>query len=215
MTQLSDIHDRIRLIMAKGNSLDPQIVSAVRAAARKIEQNRTYQYMKKFGSFTFDLTANNPRFIDLPASVKRIRQIRLNASGRYYRIQRGANEQELCLEGGAPTSYELDGVSRLIFNTEPDAAYVIEVFADYYTSWPTVDSATNWLIENGEEALVREATFLLRGDNRDKRQAEMDKLLRDEAYHSLLIADEELADTDYSSAMIFTPEGGLSFDTVS
>lgn len=209
MTTLSDIHTRVRSIMARGNSLDDLIVSTVRAAARKIEQNRTYQYMKKFGVATFDTTSDLPYIIDTPNHFKRVKLVRLVVDDQYYRIRRGLDSEQLSLESGVPDRYELDGTSRLVFNAIPDQDYEVHIFFDTYTSWPTEDSATNWLIENGEEALVREAVFLLRGDQRDKRVADMDKLLRDEAYRSLLIADEELADSDYDSAMKFTPEGGL------
>lgn len=189
--------------------MDTAIVSAVRRAARKIEQNRTYQYMKKFGSFAFDLTASSPWIIDTPNEFKAIKLIRLNVDGEYYRIPRGLNVEQLNLPDGKPLHYELDGTSRLIFDANPDTAYTVEVFFDMYTSWPTEDTATNWLITNGEEALYFEALLSLSATTRDPRQRANLQALRDEALRSLLIADEEMQSSDYTSAMTFTPEGGL------
>lgn len=206
---LATVHARVRRILAKGTSLDELIVDTVRTAARKIEQNRTYQYMKIFGQGTLDTASTLPYVIDLPNQVKRIKLLRLVVNDEYYRIPRGANSEQLSLGEGAPSRYELDGTSRIVFDAVPDQNYAFHIFYDAYTSWPTEDSATNWLIENGEEALVREAVLLLRTDIRDQRMLAVETKLRDEAYRSLLIADEEISETDYISAMTFTPEGGL------
>ena len=209
MTVLSDIHTRIRSVIGKGTSVDTSIVSAVRAAARKIEQNRTYQYMKRYGTVTMDLASDLPYVIDTPNEFKRIRLIQLVFEGSNYRVKRGLDVENLSRETGVPTRYELDGTTRQVFNTTPDVAYTFNIWFDSVTSWPTADSATNWLITNGEEALVMEALIGMAVDLRDPRQRANLQTSRDEAYRSLLIADEELSDSDYDPAMTFTPEGGL------
>jgi len=218
MATLAELKSRVRRAIGKGTSVDDDITDAIRAAARKIEQNRTYQYMKKFGTFTFDLESDDPRVIDTPNEFKRIKLVRIAADAdgdgttEYYRVKRGLDHEETALEEGMPTRYELDGVSRLIFNKIPDEEWTVHVFFDQYTSWPTEDSATNWLLKNGEDALFYEAMMGLAHILRDSRQRQSLQGMRDEAYRSLLIADEEMADSDYASAMLFTPEGGIDLD---
>ena len=189
--------------------MDTAIVDAVRAAARKFEQNRTYQYMKRYGQVTFDLASDLPNVVDTPNHFKRVSLVRLVVDGEYYRIKRGLNLQEQIFETGTPNRYELDGTSRLVFNATPDEAYVLDIFYDSYTSWPTDEATTNWLIENGEEALVWEALMTLSAEVRDPRWRQHAEAMRTEALRSLLIADEEMADSDYDTQMVFTPEGGF------
>lgn len=212
MTTLSEIKTRVRDALGKGTSMDSSITSALRAAARKIEQQRTYQYMKKYGTVSFDLESDFPYIIDTPRHFKRIRLIRLNVDGQFYRIKRGLIDEQLSLVSGQPSRYELDGTSRLVFDAIPDEAYDLHIFFDEYTSWPTEDSATNWLIDNGEEVLYWEALFNLTGPTRDARWRVNAEKMKDEAYRALLIADEEMADSDFESKMLFTPEGGLDRD---
>jgi len=206
---LGTIHTRVRRALGKGTSMDAAIVDAVRAAARKFEQNRTYQYMKRYGTVTFDLESDLPYVVDTPNQFKRISLIRLNIDGRYYRVKRGLNIEELELKSGVPSRYELDGTSRLVFNATPDQAYDLDIFFDAYTSWPTDEASTNWLIQNGEEALVWEALLGLSAEVRDPRWRQHAEASRTEALRSLLIADEEMSDSDYDTRMTFTPEGGF------
>lgn len=206
---LSDIHDAVRAALGKGTSLDTQIVAEVRRAARFIERQRTYQYMRRFGTTSFDMTADFPYIVDTPNEFKAIKLVRLVVDGQYYRIPRAPNFAELSFEDGVPTGYELDGTSRLVFNANPEEDWELQIFYDAYTSWPTADSATNWLIRNGEDALLYQTLRQMSAHLRDPRQVASLAALRDEAFRGLLMADEEMTDSDYNSKMVFTPEGGL------
>lgn len=210
---LGDIHDAVRDALKRGNTLDVVIASRVRQAARWIERNYTFLYMKRFGEVTVDLDSDYPYVLEVPnADWKAIHFLRIrDDEGEFWKLGRIDPAEELDRATERPSGYWLDGVDRIILNQNPDSAYVFEVRWDQYTDWPTTTESSNWLIRNGEDVLIAQAMFLMAPYLRDAKMIQDYVAQRNEGLQTLVHADEESQHSDLSSSMTFVPEGGLQW----
>lgn len=214
MATLGELHDMVRQSLQKGTTLDTVFPSRVRQAARWIERNRTYQYMKRIGQVQIDLASEFPWAVEVPSSTwKSIDLVRIvSESGAYYPLVLEPNYGlQLTFETGKPSSYTLDGTERLLFDCNPDAAYYVEIFWTQYTSWPVADSSTNWLLENAEDLLLYQTMLHMALFLRDDRMAATYLGGRDEALRTLHLEEEERVNSNTSLSMIYTPEGGIEW----
>ena len=144
---LEALHTRLRRALAKGTSLDEVIPGEVAQAARWIERQRSYQYMRRFGTSAFSLSSEFPYMLNAPVGLKALKLVRIVlGDGTFHRVERSRSYDELTFESGLPTRYELDGVARIVFNATPTEAWTVQLFWDEFTSWPTEPTATNWLL---------------------------------------------------------------------
>lgn len=214
MATLGEMHEMVRLSLQKGTTLDTVIPSRVRQAARWIERNRSYQYMKRIGQVSIDLSSEFPWAVEMPSSTwKSIETVRIVGSdGAYYPLTLNPNYGlQLSFESGRPTTYTLDGTERLLFDCNPDEAYYVEIFWTQYTSWPTAESSTNWLLENAEDLLLYQTMLHMALFLRDDRMAATYLGGRDEALRTLHLEEEDRVNSNMNLNMIYTPEGGVEW----
>jgi hypothetical protein len=126
---LGDFQAELKAEIKRGDSYDARLPNLIRRAARWIEQNYTFQYMRR--RFEVD-TAAGENVIGLPANVpiKSIIYLRFDApDGTRYEVAKGdlSDEEwtgpilryESTWAGKVstfPTLFYLDGVENLVFN---------------------------------------------------------------------------------------------------
>lgn len=206
---LTEFHTLVSATIARGTSLDAQIPSAARRAARWLERNYTFKYMERYSEFVISSTANFPRIISLPsANLKSIRFVRIKLeNGEFVYLDQIDPRDVSSNPNDIPLRYWLDGVSYLYLDATPTRDYNAEMGWNSYTAWPTDSGASNWLLDNGEDwllyaTLVEMSTFL-----RDPQLFQLYKTQRDEALRTLLLADEQLRELSQPARMQF--EAGL------
>jgi len=128
MNTLGELHTTISNALARGTSLDAQIPGYLRQAARWIERNQTYQYMRKNGTVLVDLTAEFPWVVQVPnPNWKSIDLIRLIPPGqtdgtRYWDIGKVSPLDYSFRATRMPNGYWLNGTEQIILNHTPDEA---------------------------------------------------------------------------------------------
>ena len=203
---LQDIHDAVRLGLARGTAFDGAIPKQVALAAAELEQNKSYQYMEQFGEFTVDSTGDEPYVISLPdkqiVNVKEIKLLRFLAEdGTFFPLQRIDPEQMINRLTGIPDRYWLQGDNYIVLNKTPsqDLSYNLHYAA--FTIWPNKDDATNWLIQNGTQALIQQTLFNFASLTRDIENAGLYAAQLDRALNTLNRADDELKYNDRDLVM--------------
>jgi hypothetical protein len=210
---LDELHVNIRGALKKGTSLDAIFPSRDKAAARWLERNYTFQYMRRIGTVYVDLASEFPWVIEAPHNWKTVELVRIVASdGSLWTLNKDINyANQLQWETGRPTGYTLDGNERLILNCNPAEAYQLEIFWTAYTSWPTTGASTNWLLENGADFLEYQTLLYMALWLQDQRMAATYAQARDEALKTLLLEDEARVMENTNQSMQYTPEGGFSW----
>lgn len=216
MATLGELHTTISSALARGTALDAQIPTYLRQAARWVERNQTYQYMRKNGIVLVDLASDYPQVVQVPnpnwKSIDGVRLIPPEAVGAtrsYYQIGKVNPNDISFLESGLPNGYYLNGTEQLVLNRTPLEALSVEIFWTEFTSWPTAPQATNWLLLNGEDLLLNQTLIMMGNYLRDPRMIQTYISQRDEAIKTLSIAQDEMDWSNMPSTMNFAPEGGL------
>lgn len=152
---LSELHSEISRAIARGTSWDAVIPTYARRGCRFIERNFTLQYMKVFLEFTIDAEAANPRRVSLPSGIKKEEFIRLlNDDASYAYMEKIAPQQVTSLVTEQPRAYWLSGTDEIWLSSIPDKDYNAEIYCAVYSTWPTLDAGTHWLLENAEDVIL-------------------------------------------------------------
>lgn len=203
MATLKDIHDKLRQKMGRGTALNSVIPGAITDAARWAEQNYSFSYMQKFGEVSVDPLAAEPQVIEIPSTtVKDIKALwRVTSEGGKLPLQRidardlnyTANPDAVLTTETVPTAFYTKGTQYIVLDLAPaiDTDFQIEWYE--YTPWPQEETASNWMIENGQALLLAQARLELSEDTLDVAAYQVYKLRRDEAANNLIRQDEDFA----------------------
>lgn len=191
---LGDIHEQISASLGRGTAFDTEIPTFVRMAVQWIERNYTFAYMDELREFVVDPTAEEPRVIALPPrKIKEIRFVRIVGSdGLYEYLTRIPATDTAGVEEGTPTAFYLVGASTLMLDNTPTSELLLETGLYVFSAWPTADSATHWLIDNGPDVLIAKALEFIAIRLRDESMLQFYQLQRQEALANLLVADKSL-----------------------
>lgn len=191
--------------------MDGVIPKRVALAARWLERNYTFQYMKEWKTFNVVTTASFPYIITLSdLLVKRINVVRKRVTAADGTIEYGLPLKQL--EPGdrstrpiaaEPESYWLNGVSSLVLNTHPSENMTFEANLTLFTRWGSATSWTHWLLDNATELLLARTLMMLSVRRRDPKlyatyQSEFDLEIK-----SFNVAEEDLQSGDVQE--IWTP----------
>lgn len=204
---LGEFHTEVESCLARGSSLTAVVPGYVRRAARWLERNYTFQYMKQFLDLYIDLdVASTPRYIELGIGApKKISFLRWRLStGEYQNLERVEPEDLTALTTGTPDGFWLDGIRRLVLNKTPDENLTGELRIDRYTPWPTQLTFQHWLLDQAEDVLLAQTLVLMAPRLRDPRMVQTYEKMRDEGLKTLLLAEDELQYGGMSDKMLFT-----------
>lgn len=204
---LGEFHTEVQGACGRGTALNAQIISATRRAAKWLERNCAYKYMEQLGSLVFNPDAALPHVVTLPPRLRNITLARLVLSdGSYARLRKIDPRDCVSLDTARPSGYSTVGYGQMVLDTKPDAAYFCELRWNAFTAWPTALTATNWLLENAEDALLGQTMMGMAVHMRDQRMFAMYKLVRDEALHTLETTEGDYEESNRDDSMGF--DGG-------
>lgn len=218
---LGDFKDLVREALKRGTSLDTYIPSRIAQAARWIERNKTYQYMRRWVSLgPLNPDADNPHIISLYGlRIKSLTALRYydpndtsleEGERRFVDIALIEPKDRTTRKFGPPSGYWLDGVSNIVLDAIPEEAYEFEGHVAQYSAWPTDDSARHWLIENAEDVLLAKTMDLFTPILRD---VELKAIYDGQLATGLTTmhnAEEDLQQENKSESMVWEPPWGLS-----
>lgn len=215
---LGQFHDRIKGVIRRGSSMDELIPLFVAEAAQKLEQNYTFQWMRRTTTVTVLADQDEPNQIEMPNNrVKKIEWIKpilsTEAGGfvTYGNPLAFVDESRVtAISGGLPVAYWLDGLDYIYLDAIPqeDIAYRLKYVE--FTDWPADAAATPSLLVRGSAALLWETMLIFAADAKDDRAFQAYTLRRNEAINFLLRSEEELNPDNAPTEMAYggiTPAG--------
>lgn len=198
---LGEFKAELKAEIKRGDSYDSRLDGLIRRSARWIEQNYTFQYMRR--RFEVDSVATEAT-IDLPANVpiKAIEYLRFDGTdGTRYEVTKGelsdAEWTPIVDRYGErwgatvsiPTLFYLDGTDSLVFNRAFPEAMTGQGIMARYTDFPKDANQTHWLLINAEGLLLRQALVEFMVSERDDRGFQAISAKRAEDVKALLDAD--------------------------
>lgn len=166
-TDLAEFHTTVSGIVNRGTKFDSDIVTQTKIAARWLEQNYSFPYMRKLMFFQFYEAQRDAR---LPARFKSIEFIRIPRAAvsaadldeDHYLIGGSAEDFVSIPSAGLPTHYYAqEETDEIVLNRAPDQDYDAEVLLYRYTDWPTDTTDAPWLVTDGESVLAARALLQL------------------------------------------------------
>lgn len=173
MTTLSEFTAMVSGEANQGTRLDSYIPNTIRRAARLIERNTDFLYMERFLELDLDVSVANPRFLPFPGVLtKKINFVRYEQSfpsttTRKYKYLASVDPINITTieEGESPSAYWISGdetgTRYLILDQVGTENMTLEVHSVEFSTWPTQSTATHWLFDNAEDALLAKSMQLL------------------------------------------------------
>lgn len=200
---LGQMQTQISAAIKRGNSLDGIIPMWLSQAARLLEQNYTFSWMRR--SLTYTIAAGNVALVQvlspLVKSVEWVKPI-LPDSGNTDGTQFygpplvGVEEEQVTgINGGWPQGYWIDGQDgnyNLCFDAIPHEDFKFRVRHAIYTNWPTDPTAQPTLLLRAEMALFAQTLLLFANQQRDAGMATIYGNVLQQALTVLLNSEEEL-----------------------
>lgn len=198
---LGQMHSRVSGAIRRGTSLDSVIPFWVSQAARVLEQNYTFSWMRRSANATI-LSGNVPLSYALSPLIKSIFWIKPmldeQSDGTVWYGDKliGVEEEEVTgITGGNPQGYWLDGQDgsyALNFDAIPHQDYKFRTRMAVYTDWPVDDAATPTLLLRAELCLFAQTLILFGMEQRDDKMIAMYQAVLQQALQVLLNSEEEL-----------------------
>ena len=199
-TTLGEFHTLVSDALGRGTSLDSVVPKRVAWAARWLERNYTFQYMRQWKEFEIDVSeAEYPYIISLyDLELKEIELIRRRqldddgdvVFGRPLRKEHpGARESR---PAGVPESYWLNGLSSIILNSVPDEDMTFEAHIVSFTKWGSASAWTHWLLDNATQLLLCRTLMVMVPRTRDPKLWQTYKAEFDLELGSFNVSEETL-----------------------
>lgn len=198
---LGQFHSRVSNAIKRGTSLDTVIPFWVADAARLLEQNYTFSWMRRTIEHTF-AAGVVPLAWTLDPLVKSVQWVRpvlysgSDGTKCYGDPLIGVEEDQVTgIDGGMPSGYWVDGQDggfKLCLDSIPAQPYTIRTSLAVYTDWPILDAATPALLLRGQSALMFQTLILFANEQKDPRMVDNYTSLMGGALNTLLRSEEEL-----------------------
>jgi hypothetical protein len=221
MPTLGEFHTLIKNEANQGSRLDSYIPEATRRAARFLEVNYSFLYMERFQQAELDVSGANPKFLPFPGnSTKKVNFVRytqragtdpLRASHYVYLNRVDPIDISVIEVNQNPTAYWLTGDESgsrfLVLDRVPTTNLILEIHSVEYSTWPTNTSATNWLLENAEEAMIAKTMQRLARYAEEPEWVQFYAEPFEEGLRTVIMADEEarFAGTADGYKMVYRP----------
>lgn len=199
---LGEFKAEVKAELKRGDSYDLRLDGLIRRAARWIEQNYTFQYMRR--RFEVD-SVEQEATIDLPPNVpiKSIEYLRFEAEdGTRFEVSKGEMSDEEWHQpvdrygdrwdmsnATFPTRFFLDGTDSIVFNRVFPKAYTGQGIMARYSDFPKDANQTHWLLINAEGLMLRQTVLEFMVSERDDRGFQAVAAKRAEDIKALVDAD--------------------------
>lgn len=215
---LGEFHTMVSDALGRGTALDSIIPVRTRMAARWIERNYLFQYMRTWKVLDVLATATYPYILSLAnLEIRNIESLRirtLDGDGTTYLfsppLKRIAPADRGTRGLGVPESYWLNGVTSVILGSIPDVDTTFEANLQQFTKWGSGSSWTHWLLDNAEQLLLCRTLMMMTVRSRDQDLWAMYKSEFDLEIQSFNVSEEVLATGDL--VQIWEPPAGDTFD---
>lgn len=217
-TTIADFHSLVAGSCNAGSSLDGVIPGRVRMAARFLERNLDFAYMRRWGELNIDADADEPHVVSLFGynfkAIDAVRIVNLDVTpgsddaDRFTDLKLIDPRQRTTRRSESPSAYWLDGVTNLILDARPNVDMVLELHYRAFTEWSASSGWTHWLLQNAEDLLLAQSMMFIAIYRRDMALYATYKAMRDDSMKTLQAAEEELAFSNREAAMLWLPPGG-------
>lgn len=196
---LGTFHTLVSDALGRGTALDASIPLRTSMAARWLERNYLFQYMRTWKVLEVLVAADNPEIISLFGlelrNVELLRR-RNTADDGSYNFNRPIKKRDPADREsqplGEPTSFWLNGVSSIILDTVPDENMTFEAHLQQFTTWGSGTSWTHWLLDNATNLLLCRTLMMMCPRSRDPSMYDMYKSEFDLEIQSFTVSEEEL-----------------------
>ena len=216
-TTLSEFHTLVSDAIGKGTSLDTLIAKRTEWAARWLERNYVFQYMRSWQTFDVDADAAYPHIISLSGLyLRKVELLRKRSTdddglyvfGRPLRYVKPADRESR--PEGTPESYWLNGITSIVLNTIPDEDMTFEAHLQVFTNWGTASGWTHWLLDNATNLLLTRTLMMMTSRSRDPKMWETYKGEFDLEIQSFNVAEEDVQTGD--SIQVWEPPEFATID---
>ena len=215
MMTLAEFHSLVSSDLGRGTGLDSVIPLRVKLAVQFLERNYTFQYMKRWHTFSVNASAENPHVISLagysPKRITTIRRISEDDDGtiRYHPLNGPIDPRDRTTRPeGFPTAWSLNGLANIILDATPDEDFDLEIHGAWYTAWGTANSFTHWLLDHAVGLLLPLTLMYMSSRTRDPKNYAMYEKQFALELKTFNVAEEEIQLGSVEDEMIFTPLGG-------
>lgn len=177
---LSDFYPKVARALGRGASLDSRIPDWTEAAAEFLEQNYSFQYMRKTGTVAVDHLGISPWRIDLPSpklkEIDLMREVQTFPGNFqvYGQALKPVQESSVsALDAGVPAGYWLDGLSAIVLDVVPQRDFTFGLSWYEFTDWPGDESATPTLLARYQSLLKGQTILVAAAELRDTRLNEI------------------------------------------
>lgn len=193
MTTLGNLKTQMRELSSRGTSLDGELDNYFRQAHKYIERRYSFLYMFHFDEFQLDPESKYPRTIKLDLKdLKSLSLVRLiDSLGQYHDVEQIDAKDSKELKTGIPEHFWLVQRNLLIFDAVPAEKYPVELGWYEYSVVGTDNSWTSWLFQNFEDGVLYNAMTRLAIRLKDKSMIAEYTALFDDAFSTLIMAEEE------------------------
>lgn len=209
---LAAFHSNISATIRRGTSVDALIPGWVEQAARFLELDNTFEYMKEVVETQTTVDSN---LLTLAKELKRVEFVRLvgkvegQAPRAYIYLNKVEPKDVLGLESAWPVGYWNEGSMKLRIDTVPNVALDLEIGASFLTDWPTDTTETPTLLKRYMGLLRAQTMLEAARELKDVRMAEDWAQARKEQLAVVFRAEEELVWNDQSITQEYIPFGAL------
>lgn len=148
---IAAFYDDLRADIGRGASIDSRLPAWCQAALNLLENEYTFQWMRKTTLFPLTVGANSNRVALGTTAIKAIDWVKygeVQGTGAQAltvfsdRLVGVSPEQIISLDNGTASAFYLDGVSTLVLDALPQKAASLYVHYFEYSAWPTDTSQT-------------------------------------------------------------------------
>ncbi len=171
------------------------IAQRIAMAGRWLERNYSLRYMHRWVSFILEAAGIEPRLINPPKRVRNYEFFRLTLdNGTLHYLDKVDAADVLEIASDIPNRFWLDGDKNIVLDKPPNQDYPAEIGYQQFTDWNSMlDTDVHWLFEQADDALLGQTMMLMAPYLREtERFIVLYKVMRDEALHTLITADEAL-----------------------
>lgn len=212
---LAGFHALVKEELKRGSSLDALIPTRTGLAAKFLERNYSWQYMKHTVEVYTNPNDASPRDVTMPSDLKSVRWLRaVNDAGDYVPVRRIDPRDLQRLEIGMPGGFWHSGRTVIRLDKTPDKVYVLEGEFVFYTVWPTDTDALPWLTEQAPDLLLAQTMVLFGNYLRDIGMVQQYRGMRDEALKTAYNDDAEVMYDGMDDEMAYSPKYGFPTDGV-
>lgn len=208
MPTVGEFYDDLRAVVARGNSLDAQLAIRTRQALRLLERNYTFDYMRD----TYVLIPDpGVLFFDTElVGLKKVDLAYYGADGGRIPLRKISRDSIGAFETGAPGNFWLEQGKIFFTGILADAAgpaYPLLMPVEQYSVWPTDPDASHPMLDLADDLLKYQVLLSNTSSLRSLSEIQGWKLMRDEALHSAIAAQDE---NDRPTSAVMNYYGGIS-----